>query len=186
MRFLKYGFAVAALCAQPAMADDFKSAGFRLEARIGWETPTVSDGDVYKIGQSVSFGGEAGYDVPLSNKVVVGPFVNYEYADSKTCEGGVCLGSDGNLAAGGRIGVNLGARTQLYGKVAYDSFRLKASIGGDSGTKTLTGVQGAIGIDYALSKSTYIGFEADYADLGSYAGVNFQRRHVALTGGVRF
>lgn len=186
MHLIKYGFLAAAFVAQPALADEYKSSGLRIEARLGWETPTVSDDDVYKIGQSVSIGGEVGYDLPVSSKVTVGPFANYEFADSKTCENGICLGSDGNIAAGGRIGLNVGTRAQLYAKVAYDSFKLKGSINGASDTKSLDGIQGAIGFDYALSQSTYVGFEADYADLGSFAGLNFQRRHVAVTAGIRF
>ena len=34
--------------------------------------------------------------------------------------------------------------------------------------------------------SAYVGFELNYADLGEFAGINFQRRHVAATVGMRF
>lgn len=186
MRIYKLGLLAAALLAQPALAEDYKLSGARVEARIGWETPTVSDDDVYKLGQSVSFGGEVGYDLPVSTKVTVGPFVNYDYARSKDCYDGLCLGSAGNLAAGGRVGVNLGERSQLYVKAGYDSMKLKASMDGLSDSKSLDGVMGAIGFDYSLSTSAYVGVEANYADLGSFAGINFQRRHVAATLGMRF
>ncbi|WP_324695025.1 outer membrane beta-barrel protein [Novosphingobium aerophilum] len=186
MNFYKYGLVAAALLAQPALADETKLSGLRAEARVGWETPTVSDGDVYKLGQSVSFGGEIGYDLPVSTKVTVGPYVNYEYARSKECDSGLCLGSAGNFAAGGRIGLNLGTRSQLYAKVGYDRMKLKATFDGDSDSETLDGIQGAIGFDYNLSAATYVGVEFNYADLGSFEGVNFQRRQVALTGGMRF
>jgi outer membrane immunogenic protein len=47
---------------QAAPAADF--GGVRVEARIGYETPTVSeDNDVYKIGSAVSYGGELGFDI---------------------------------------------------------------------------------------------------------------------------
>ncbi|WP_454797153.1 outer membrane beta-barrel protein [Novosphingobium lindaniclasticum] len=138
MNFYKYGLVAAALLAQPALADETKLSGLRAEARVGWETPTVSDGDVYKLGQSVSFGGEIGYDLPVSTKVTVGPYVNYEYARSKECDSGLCLGSAGNFAAGGRIGLNLGTRSQLYAKVGYDRMKLKATFDGTPTPKRLT------------------------------------------------
>lgn len=186
MRFIKYGLISAALLAQPALADEARLSGLRVEARVGLETPTVSDDDVYKLGQSVSIGGEIGYDIPVSAKVTVGPFVNYDYARSKDCASGYCLGSDGNLAAGGRIGINLGSALQLYGKLGYDRMKLKATYEGDSGTETLDGVMGGIGLDYNLSSKAYVGVEINYADLGSFEGINFQRRHAVLTGGIRF
>ncbi|MCH7627574.1 MULTISPECIES: outer membrane protein [Novosphingobium] len=181
-------FVAAIAAATPALAqsnDTAKRSGLRIEARVGYETPTVSDGDVYKIGNSASIGAEAGYDIPLGN-VVVGPFVNYEYASAKSCDGSVCLGSNGNIATGGRIGFNVGDKGQVFAKVGYDSFRLKASFGGTSATKTLDGVMGAVGYDHVISGNAYAGIELDYADLGSFAGINFQRRHVAAKIGMRF
>ncbi|MDF8335409.1 outer membrane protein [Novosphingobium cyanobacteriorum] len=184
----KYIAVAAAFAATPAFAQDSgaaKLSGLRVELRVGYETPTVSQGDVYKLGNSASIGGEAGFDIPLG-KVTVGPFVNYDYASAKTCDTGTCLGSDGNLAAGGRIGFNVGSKGQVYGKLGYDRFRLKASLEGFSGVQNLDGVMGAIGYDHNITRNAYVGIEFDYADLGSFAGLNFQRRHVAVTAGYRF
>jgi outer membrane immunogenic protein len=187
----KYALLALALVAQPALAQDsdaeYKTSGLRIEARLGWETPTVSDGAVYKLGQSVSVGGEVGYDLPVSEKVTVGPYFTYDYASTENCDGlGNCLGSDGNWIAGARVGVNVGAKAQVYAKIGYDQFRLKASIPGASGVETLSGVGGSLGADFNLSRSTYAGFELNYADLGDFAGINFQRRHVAAKVGMRF
>lgn len=181
--------AAAASIAQPAFAEnaDNDLSGLRGEVRVGWETPTVSGGgEVYKIGQSVSIGGELGYDLPVSSKVTVGPFVNYEYARSKDCAYDFCLGSDGNFAAGGRVGFALGEKSQLYVKVGYDSMKLKATAYGYSDSESLDGVQGAIGFDYNINDAFYVGIEANYADLGQFEGINFQRRHVAISAGTRF
>ncbi|MFM5955260.1 MAG: outer membrane beta-barrel protein [Novosphingobium sp.] len=185
----KYMLLALAFVAQPALAQDegVKMSGLRVEARLGWETPTVSDGSVYKLGNSVSAGAEIGYDVKVSNTVTVGPYFTYDYASAETCDGaGNCLGSDGNWVAGARLGFNVGERAQIYVKGGYDQFRLKAAIPGATGTETLNGPGGAIGVDFAISKSAYAGFEANYADLGSFAGINFQRRHVAAKVGMRF
>jgi outer membrane immunogenic protein len=179
---------VALAAAHPAMAETNPLAGARVELRLGYETPTVSDGQVYKLGNAASIGGEVGYDLAVSRTVVVGPFANYEYADAKDCsyDGYECLESHGNFQGGGRIGFGFGQRTQVYGKVGYDSFDLKATVGDATGTKHLSGVMGAIGVDMNVTRRLYLGIEGDYADLGHFAGVNFQRRHVALTAGTRF
>ncbi len=185
---LKYGLIAVALVAQPALAQETNTmSGLRIEARVGYETPTVSDGAVYKLGNSASIGGEIGYDFPASEKVTVGAFVNYDYASAETCDGlGACLGSNGNFVAGGRLGLNVGEKAQVYAKVGYDQFSLKATIPGFTGTEKLNGVHGALGADFNVSQQLYLGFELDYADLGEFAGINFQRRHVAAKAGFRF
>jgi outer membrane immunogenic protein len=179
---------IALAAAHPALAESNPMAGARLELRVGYETPTVSDGNVYKIGNSASIGGEVGYDLAVSRTVVVGPFANYDYANAKDCsdDGYYCLESHGNFAGGGRVGVAVGRRAQVYGKLGYDSFDLKADVGTATGTKHLSGVMGALGVDVNVSRRLYVGIEGDYADLGHFAGLNFQRRHVALTAGTRF
>lgn len=186
----KYALIALAMVSQPAFAQDggaeYKTSGLRVEARLGWETPTVSEGAVYKLGQSVSAGAEIGYDMQVGDKVTLGPYLTYDYADTKTCDAGVCLGTNGNWIAGARIGFNVGEKAQIYGKVGYDEMRLKATIPGFTESTSLSGVGGAIGVDFNLSKSTYAGFEMNYADLGEFAGINFQRRHVAAKVGMRF
>lgn len=189
MRSYKYGL-LAAVClfAQPALAEDTKTSGFRVEARLGIQTPTVHfDGDdTYKFGQSASFGAEVGYDVPVSTSVTVGPYANYEYASGKDCVYGDCIGAKGNFAVGGRVGFNVSSRVQVYGKVGYDRIVLKASEDGYSDSKAFDGVQGGLGLTFNVSPTTYLGAEISYADLGDLYGADIARRHAALTAGVRF
>lgn len=186
----KYALLLGAVVAQPALADEGNAgestiSGLRIELRVGYETPTISEGNVYKIGSSVSIGGEVGYDAAVSKKMTVGPYANYEYANSETCVSGYCLGSDGNWQAGLRVGIALSGKSQLYVKGGYDSFQLKGSVNGVSNTETLNGPQGAIGLAFNLSRRSYAGVELGYADLGSYAGYNFQRRHAGVVLGIR-
>lgn len=179
----------AMVAAQPAFAQDAKFSGLRAEVRVGYETPTVSglgDGEVYKIGNSASIGGELGYDVPLGNSVTAGPFINYDYADAKDCVDGVCLGSNGNLLTGARVGVAVTPKVEAFFKLGYDRFRLKASIGSRTGHENLDGIGGELGVNFVVSQRIYAGFSLNYADLGSYEGINFQRRHVAVQVGTRF
>jgi len=178
------GVAVAQDAAPTAPAEQF--AGVRFEARLGYETPTVSDdGAVYKIGSALSYGGEAGFDIRVGNSVVMGPYATYEFSSVDLCDGGDCLGEDGNLGAGLRVGVVTG-RTLIYGKLGYARIRFTASSGGLSVSDSDGGVQGAIGVNVNFGRNVYGLAEISYADYGRFAGFNLQRRHVATGVGVRF
>ena len=161
--------------------------GVRAEARIGWETPTVSEsGNVYKIDSAVSYGGEVGFDVRLGQKFVAGPYAVYEFSSVKVCDGADCLREDGNLGLGGRIGVAVSPRVLIYGKLGYARIRFTASSGGVTGSDSADGVQGAIGLNLNFGRNFYGLAEINYADYGRFEGINLQRRHVAAGIGVRF
>lgn len=189
---MKKIFALAAVLAfvpGAAMAQDSdaKFDGVRAEARIGYETPTISgDGQIYKIGSAVSYGGELGYDLKLGKSVVVGPYAVYEFSSVKLCDGTDCVKEDGNLGAGGRIGFAVSPKVQIYGKLGYARIRFTASDSFGSASESKDGVQGAIGVDFNINKNVYLLFEANYADYGQFEGVNLQRRHVAGGVGFRF
>jgi outer membrane immunogenic protein len=175
----------AAQDAEPATEQGFD--GVRVEARLGYETPTVSgDGDIYKLGSAVSYGGEIGFDLKVGNKVVVGPYATYEFSSVKLCDGPDCLKEDGNLGVGGRIGVIVSPTVLIYAKAGYANikFSVDSSIGAGSDSKG--GVQGAIGVDVNFGKHFYGFVEGNYGDYGEYFGFNLQRRHVAAGVGLRF
>jgi len=187
--------AVAVLSCVPgiAAAQDEKASnhfdGLRAELRLGYETPTISgDGDVYKIGSAVSYGGELGYDISVNEKLTFGPYVNYEFSGVELCNGANCLEVQGNLSAGGRVGVALSESAALYGKVGYASLSLKAAAGSVSGTDSKGGVYGALGVELSVSKNAYANIELAYADYGQFynTGWNLQRRHASVGFGVRF
>ncbi|THD35898.1 MAG: porin family protein [Sphingomonas sp.] len=187
----KYVALAALLACVPgtAIAQDTTNAklsGVRAEARIGYETPTVSDsGSIYKIGSAVSYGGEIGFDLKAKN-VTVGPYAVYEFSSVSLCDSTGCLKEDGNLGAGGRIGFILGDKTVLYAKVGYAriAFHGTGVLNGFDTHKD--GVQGAIGVDVNLGKNVYLMVEGNYADYGKLFGTNLQRRHLAGGVGFRF
>jgi len=191
-------FVVAVLAcgvAQPALAQDGEGApndkaGLRIEARASLETPTVSsvieEGDVYKLGSSVAFGGEAGFDIALGGSVVAGPYVTYEFSTVENCEGTDCVRATNNYAAGLHLGVKAGANGLFYGKVGYASLGLEAESGGLIVGERGGGVQGAIGYEQGFGKTLYGRVEIGYADNGDIFGINFQRRHAGIALGARF
>jgi outer membrane immunogenic protein len=184
-------YVLAALCCvavvAPAQAEGI--SGARAVARIGWETPTVSGaalGDVYKIGQAVSFGGEVGYDIKASEKVTVGPYAVIDFSGVKACDAGDCLKVKKSYGAGGRVGFGVGNSGVIYGKVGYAKLDLNANVGPVVNSVSKSGVQGGLGYEGGLSKSAFWMIEANYADFGKIGSINFQRRHVAAGVGLRF
>jgi outer membrane immunogenic protein len=176
---------VAAAQDAPPRAANF--GGVRIEGRLGWETPTVSDeGDVFKIESDISFGAEIGFDFRIGNTVVAGPYANYDISNVNVCDGADCLEEDGNLSAGLRVGVAAGDNMLIYGKVGYARIGFTATSGTISETDRQEGVQGAIGLNVNFGPNVYGSIEANYADYGDFFGINLQRRHVAAGIGVRF
>jgi len=188
----KYVALAALMACVPGVAfaqdktDDAKLSGVRLEARLGYETPTISDdNDIYKIGSAVSYGGEAGFDFRVK-KVTIGAYAVYEGSSVSLCDGGDCLKENGNFGAGGRLGFIVAPKVVLYAKAGYARISFKATSGGVSADANKDGVQGALGVDVNVSKNVYLMAEMSYADYGSFYGINLQRRHVATGIGVRF
>ncbi|HSI17070.1 MAG: outer membrane protein [Sphingomonas sp.] len=189
----KYIVAAAALICAPGIAyaqdsDTPNISGPRVEARVGWETPTVSDGTgaVYKVGQAVTFGGEIGFDIKAGSNVTVGAYANYDKSGVEVCDGTDCLGEDGNFSVGGRIGFVTGGNTVIYIKGGYNSIRMTAKSGGFTGSDTQGGIGGALGVEFPVARNVYAFVEGNYADYGDFYGINLQRRHVAGGLGVRF
>lgn len=176
-------FAAAAM-SSPAFASDY--SGARGELRLGYETPTVSgDGDVFKIGSAVSYGGEVGYDVAAGKSWTVGPYGTLEFSSVKECDGGFCLKVGRNIAAGLRVGYGFSGKYVVYGKLGYANIKLTADDGIDSDSQSKGGVQGGIGFEGAIGKNAYWGGEINYGDYGKFEGINLQRRHVAAKIGFR-
>ena len=178
---------IAAVAAMLPAAASAQTVGGRVGLRLGWETPTVSgDGDVYKIGSAVSYGGEAGLDFHAGSKFVFGPFAEYDVSTVKNCDSGYCLKVKGTLNAGARLGFLVGKAGQVYGKINYSRIALKATTPVDSESDSKGGIGGAIGYEHGFGKHAYASIEANYADYGKWGGINVQRRHVAAGVGFRF
>jgi len=181
--------------AQPAFAQDGEAAagskaGFRIEGRAVLETPTVSnlddDDNVYKLGSAVAFGGEVGFDLAVSDTVVLGPYATYEFSTVENCEAGDCVSATDNYAIGLHGGVTVGSVGLVYAKLGYASLGLEADIGALEVSDRGGGVQGAIGYEHGFGRNFYGRVEIGYADNGDIFGIDFQRRHAGVALGARF
>lgn len=167
------------------LADAF--AGPRIEARLGWETPTVSgDGEVYKIDSAISYGAEAGFDVAAGNNVVVGPYATYEFSNVDVCEGTDCVEIDDNIGLGLRVGYVASPSTMIYARAGYARMKISATDGLTTESVSEDGIQGALGLEQNFGPMVYGRIEANYADYGDFVGINLQRRHVVAGIGLRF
>lgn len=164
--------------------------GFRIEARATYETPTVSsvleDGDVYKIGSAMAFGGEIGYDAAVGGDLTVGPYGQYEFSTVEACEDGACLSAKSYWEAGVSVGYILSPEGLFYGKLGYGSLELEASLDDFSETDSSGGIAFALGYEHGFGEYWYGRIEGGYADVGDFDGLNVQRRHFGVALGARF
>jgi outer membrane immunogenic protein len=205
-----------ALWAAPAMAEETTAddiGGLRVEAHVGIERPNLNTTEagvtyVASLGSSLVYGGEIGYDVPVSSSITVGPYVGIDASSSDICEGysagpgrngEVCFKSKTNIAAGLRAGFNISKSTELYLGVGYASYSLDFSdVVRNSTTNAVVesyvnndargGIDVTMGANFDVAKNVYLGAGFKISELGDFEGteINLQRfqGHVAV--GLRF
>ena len=209
MKKILCGVALAAVLATPAMAQDQgdadyavapagnTKAGVRIELRGSYETPTVEgeevfedDDDLYKLGSAFAFGGEAGFDFAVSDRVVVGPYGNYEKSNVESCDGDECVRAENSLSAGLHVGLLTGTSGMVYAKVGYTELTLEADVLVDGVLVTVDdksgGISGALGYEFGFGPNLYGRVEGGYADVGDIFGIAWQRRYAGVALGARF
>lgn len=199
MKLAYLGLAALAVLAQPAWAQESGNdkSGARFEARASYETPTVEgeeifedDDELYKLGSAFAFGAEAGFDFALSERLVFGPYANYEKSTVESCEGSDCVRAERSWSAGGQIGYLVGSSGMIYGKLGYTELTLEADLDingvqvseSDGGG----GIGGAIGYEQGFGTNLYGRVEGGYADVGDIFGIAWPRRYAGVAVGVRF
>ncbi|MBX9643350.1 MAG: autotransporter outer membrane beta-barrel domain-containing protein [Novosphingobium sp.] len=204
-------FAAFVLGATPAFADggdEAKVGGMRIEVHAGIERPNLSDtqgGTTYVA--SLVYGAEIGYDVKVSEKVTVGPYLSFDAGGANKCEnytisgvnGQVCFKSKSNLSVGLRGAARLGSKTELYLGLGYDMFDTdftivernsvtNAVVFNYAATENRKGIGVSFGGNYDLSRNMYIGLGMRVSELGDFEGTGFklQRFQGHATLGFRF
>ena len=189
MRIMLVSAIALAAAATPAAAQN-NYDGFRAEARIGYETPTISlegDDDRYELGNAVSYGGEIGLDIAVSPSVTVGPYASLEESNVELEDDaeGVTLDVGSNRQLGGRVGFGLGGLLG-YVKLGYSDLKLSIEDGeGFRLSDRASGIGGGFGLEGNFGRSTYYGVEVNYSDFGETEGVGLQRGQVAGKIGIR-
>lgn len=208
MKKLVLAAAAVALLPVPAFAqdadiyDDEEAAapsardGLRAEARVWYERIGDPEDDViYELGEGIAFGGEIGYDIAVSDSVVVGPFVGYDVSTIEECDGSFCVSSDGYLTVGLHAGFVTGLNSQAYVKAGYSSLTIKAEGPIDDGlggtiniddSQTGGGYEFAFGYEQGFGSNAYGRLELGVGEAYDIYGFDFQRTHVGVAMGVRF
>lgn len=118
--------------ATPAAAQDF--GGFRVEGRLGYDSASidteVTDGVNLITAENnedgFAFGGEVGYDFPVSRGFTLGVYAGVDFSDADFCRSlppidQACLEVKRDIYLGGRAGAQVGSSTLLYAKAGYSN-----------------------------------------------------------------
>ena len=190
-----------------AQAQDYDSsnaiaadkAGVRIEGRLAWERINDPEEDIginYEVGSGIAYGGEIGVDFPVSERVVLGPYVNYEASSIEDCDGGLCVGSDGFWSAGIHAGLITGARGMVYAKLGYGEqtiyldgefydFDTDTTFVFDE-SETGGGYAFSMGYEHGFSDTLYGRAEVGVSEASDIYGFDFQRGHIGVALGARF
>lgn len=200
--------ALGALLPVPALAQDYDDttetestarSGLRIEARALWERindPDEANQINYELGSGPGFGGEIGYDIAVSDTVVVGPFGTYEFSTVEECDGNLCVSSGGFWAAGLHVGIATGTNSQAYIKGAYSQLTVdlvgpftdpitNTTINFDE-SETGGGYQAAFGYEQGFGQNAYGRIELGIGTNTDIYGFDFQRSSIAVAIGTRF
>lgn len=209
-------FAALVLGAAPAYAQEGDEAegkigGARIEVRAGIERPSLSetvDGTEYvaSLGSGLVYGGEIGYDIPVSSSVTVGPYIGIDGGGADKCEsyvpdfggtGTVCFKGKSNVSGGVRVAYAT-PKSEFYLGLGYSSYSVDFTIQERNpanvlvfnyvNTKARGGLDVALGANFNISKRAYLGAGMKVGEFGDFEGSGFKLQrfqgHVAL--GMRF
>jgi outer membrane immunogenic protein len=162
---------------------------------------------VARLSSSLAYGGEIGYDIPVSEKVTVGPYVAYDLSSSEECGSDrgfstnitVCFKSKADLSVGVRAGLIAGRNGEAFIGIGYDKYDFEFSVIERLNTtnaivdqfvddKGKAGIGISFGYNHKIAKNLYVGAGARISELGKYADsdYNLQRFQGHLNVGFRF
>jgi outer membrane immunogenic protein len=166
-----------------AQANNFEgfTAGVNVSS-VGGSSTTTFDGVSLDGGQqSVVPGVELGYNFAASKEIVLGLTATYDFSDSKLGQ----IGLDGdnlNLKGQNRMSINfkpgyvITPSTMVYATVGYNTMSAKASLGGDSSTKTVNGVGYGLGIAVMATKNVFVKAEVQQVNFDTWNDGNLSVR----------
>ncbi len=200
----------------PAPEDGRKFGGLRIEAQLGIENAQLSETDysgypaieyVDDLFTGAAYGGEVGFDIPVSDSMTVGPYVSYQLSNSETCEGpyadggfniAYCITSKSNLSVGARIAGGRGDG-ELYLTLGYDVYDLDLTgtitpVGAPQNAQAFASTDarkgGSIGFGYNhnLNRNFYLGGGLHISGYGDFedSGAALIRGQARLNLGARF
>ena len=181
-------FAATMLAATPALAQQYGDpyvpyapvpldvnvfSGARIEAQVGYDHLGRAEDDGL---DGVSYGGEAGFDIPLGSSMILGGYGGYEGSSAKECVTDVttriCVKPGRTYTIGGRVGFVVSPSTLLYAKGGYTNTRIEAEssdaavpVNNFREYQDVDGFHVGGGVEAALGRHAYGKIEYDYTEL---------------------
>ena len=143
--------------ATPLMANPFTGARVAVTAGVDDVTKSVDKSDV-------TYGGLVGFDLPVSDNVVVGLEANVDNLFNRR-----------DIGVTGRLGYVVSDDTLLYVNGGYSNYS-------DVLSRKLDGLSVGAGVEHNLSDNVFLGASYKYTDFENGVGKN----GVSLSFGVRF
>lgn len=175
------GFAAALISAGIASAEPFSGAyagvalssdSFEARAEDLIETGDKFDGLSVN---GVGFGGYAGYDFPVGERMFLGLQAGIETSGAEfTASDGfsqIKLEAGTSFDIGGRAGVMVNDVTALYGRVAWGQTNFKASLDDESGDRDLSAWRVGGGLETRLNEQVGLRLEYLYSAYEDDAGL---------------
>lgn len=177
-------------------ANSLEKSGIRFEGRVFYESIGDPEDDViYELGDAVGYGGEFGYDFPVGDNLVVGPYFTYDVSGIESCDGQLCLSSDGFRAAGLHVGLATGDTGLVFGKLGYSQQSLTLegpffdpvsglTVNLDE-TEKAGGYNLAFGYEHGFGENAYGRLELGNSENYDLYGFDFQPTNIGASFGVR-
>ena len=143
----------------------------------------------------MGFGAEVGYDIVVSDSLVVGPYANYDLSTIEDCAEGFCVSSGNYWAAGVHVGFALDENGMIYGKIGYGQQTIKAegpveitpgTIEFFDADETGSGYNFAFGYEHSFGETFYGRAELSISESSDIFGLDFQRSSLGVAMGARF
>lgn len=193
---------------EPLPSDAEVFGGVRIEVQAGFDRIGGDDQVLFLEDDGsrngFSYGGEAGFDVPVGRTLLVGGYVGVEGSTVEECFD--LIGASGcsraplSLTAGGRVGLALGGGTLIYakggytrGRVTFDSTRTTFPVTTITARENLDGFHVGGGIERQFTRNAYGKVEYVYTRLRGFDALTtagapadeFDRHQVKLGLGLR-
>lgn len=179
--------------------------GLRIEATVGYdrlEASYIEDDTKFFDGyDGIGFAGEIGYDAAVGERVLLGGYAGIGQSTQKQCDevfgnDELCQKPGLALYAGARVGLRVGAVSQVYLRGGYSQAKLKldydapGTFADFSDDENYRGYHIGVGGEYGLGGGAYLKGDVTVTEYSTndklYDGVSFQRRQAVVGLGFRF
>ncbi len=190
--------------AEPEAPAEKSLSGLRVELGAGFDRLELSyiedDTKYYAGANGVRYGGEIGYDLPVSRTTLLGAYAGVTGTSVDRCDeifGGdsLCQKPGIEYSGGVRVGFRFGPASQLYVRGGYSNLKLELAYedGGFSDftqTENYNGFHLGLGVEHTLNGGAYLKGDVSVTGYDTsdslYEDLTFQRTQATVGVGFRF